>query len=229
MKRLILAIVVVILAIIALIVGFWYLNESNEQATILQQELEAVTQVDLTEEYVNTEIKTTGNYAIVEETIKNYLNEIRQIYVDVSEYYSSEAISEILSAENILQDEEELSKVKEVLESTKEALEEEINKLDNMLEEDTIMEAIEEKGLKEYYNNIYSSVMLNEAVQSNLQYVRDEILELEETASAKLENMDDVIEFLEENKNYWEINDDKIQFTNVIKLTEYYELLNETV
>ena len=34
-------------------------------------------------------------------------------------------------------------------------------------------------------------------------------------------------QFLKENEKYWTIKEDKIQFNNVNKMTEYYGLLNK--
>ena len=36
-----------------------------------------------------------------------------------------------------------------------------------------------------------------------------------------------ILEFLEKNKDAWTIKDDKIQFTNLNRMTEYYNLLNK--
>ena len=36
-------------------------------------------------------------------------------------------------------------------------------------------------------------------------------------------------EFLENNENSWTIKDDKIQFTNLNKMTEYYNLVNQII
>ena len=43
----------------------------------------------------------------------------------------------------------------------------------------------------------------------------------------KINKIDKIKEFLEKNKDSWTISDDKIQFTNLNRMTEYYNLLNK--
>ena len=45
----------------------------------------------------------------------------------------------------------------------------------------------------------------------------------------KLNKMELIKKYLDENNRYWTIKDEKIQFTNINKMTEYYGLLNELV
>ena len=59
-----------------------------------------------------------------------------------------------------------------------------------------ILEAIESKNIKSNYIDVYTNIMQK------------------------------VVNFLKENAKYWSIKDGKLQFTNVNKLGEYYQLLN---
>ena len=43
----------------------------------------------------------------------------------------------------------------------------------------------------------------------------------------KINKIEKIKEFLEKNTESWTIKDDKIQFTNLNKMTEYYNLLNQ--
>ena len=45
--------------------------------------------------------------------------------------------------------------------------------------------------------------------------------------SEKLKETDNISEFLKKNSDAWTIKDDKIQFTNLNRMTEYYNLLNK--
>ena len=229
MKRLIFAILIVIAAIAGLIYGFMYINNSSAQEAILKEELEKVAQIDITEEDIDMNIKTIGKYAVVEETMKNYLNEARSIYKNVENYCNTNSVSTIISVKNIEQDDKKLSSVKLALKDYKENLNKEVKKFEELLYEQNIMGAIREKNLKDYYNDIYKSVMLNETIQDNLDYASGKLKKAKEKSLDKLENVDDVIEFLEKNTKSWEIKDGKIQFTNIQKLTEYYDLLNEAM
>ena len=43
----------------------------------------------------------------------------------------------------------------------------------------------------------------------------------------KVKQIEKINEFLKKNSDSWTIKDDKIQFTNLIRMTEYYNLLNK--
>lgn len=228
-KRLIVAIIIVILLIVALIGGYLYLQNSTKQAKILQEEATQLAQLDITKEDINMQTKTTGKYAIVEETVKNYINDVKNMYNEMNNYCNDEAISQILSAENIQADDEELTVVEQKVNEYASKLEEYRTKAETITDENTIMQKINEKNLSDYYVEIYRSIMLNEAVQANLSSTKTLIEEAQEEAWAKIEGLEEVVEFLVENTRYWDIEDGKIQFTNVNKLTQYYQLLNGTV
>ena len=55
--------------------------------------------------------------------------------------------------------------------------------------------------------------------------VKDEKSKLNE----KVSKIEKIKNFLENNKDAWEIKDDKIQFNNLNRMTEYYGLLNQLV
>jgi len=231
MKKLIVAIIITIMAIVALIAGYIYMSQGNVQANILKEELEEIVKIDITSQDIPSNIKTNRSYGIVEKTVKNYLSNVRDIYLEIEDYCNEEAMSNILSIENIKQDKQELSVVKEELNKYKLNLEQEVNNFENLLEKNTIMEAIEDENVIGYYKNIYENIMFNEALQANLQLAKQEVVSSQEKSQEKLKDMDKVVKFLIDNNNYWDIDEErqKIQFTNVKKLTEWIALFNETI
>lgn len=225
-RKLIIAIIVVVLLIAALIGGYLYLRNSTEQASILQEEATTIAESDLTTDEINMEIKTQGNYAVVEETMKNYLNDVRNTYLEIQRYANNEIVSEVLSAENIQADAIDLTVVEQKADEYASKLEEYQSKIQTIDKESSIMSLIEEKELSDYYIDIYENIMLSDAVKLNLANIKSDAESTLEEAWEKIDALDEVIEFLKDNTRYWDIEDGKIQFTNVNKLTEYYSLLN---
>ena len=45
----------------------------------------------------------------------------------------------------------------------------------------------------------------------------------------KLSKIEKIKVFLEDNESSWTIKEDKIQFTNLTRMTEYYNLLNQLI
>ena len=154
------------------------------------------------------------------------MNDARKIYLDVTQFCNNEQVSQMLSAENIQADPEKLTVVEQKLDEYEKKLDDYLLQTDNISSEISIMEKIDEKNLSNYYKDIYKNVMLNEATQEKLEMVKTAVSSAQEVAEERLDEMRDVIDFLIENKKYWELGDGKIQFTNINKLTEYYQLLN---
>lgn len=227
-KRLIFAIIVVILLIGGVIGGYYYLQNSSSQAAVLQEEMGEVVKLDIINDEIDTKPKAFGNYGKVEESVKQYLVDVKNTYTSMKDFCNEEQIEQVLSAENINGDPVELLVVKQKIDDKKKELKDLINKTENMRDNDQIMEAIKEKNLKDYYLDVYKNIMENEAMQANLKAVEDKTKDEQEEAEQRLEGLEDAAEFLQKNTKYWEVNDGKIQFTNTNKLAEYLEVLNGT-
>ena len=80
---------------------------------------------------------------------------------------------------------------------------------------------------KEYYKDLYKTVMLSDSIKKQCENIEEAINKKEEQINNKLEKIEKIAKYLEENKNFWEIKDDKIQFNNINKMTEYYNLVND--
>ena len=225
-KKLIIAIIVVVLLIAGIVGGYLYLQNGSKQAEILQEEAKKIAETDILKDEIDMQIKAGGQYGKVEETVKNYLNDVRNTYLEVKSYCNDEEISKILSAENIKQDSKELSVVNEKIDNLSQKLEDIKAKTEKIADENNILDAIKEKNLKSNYVDVYKNIMLNETIQAKLTQAKQEIEQEIEQAWKKIENLEQTVNFLKDNAKYWNLNGDKIQFTNVNKLAEYYELLN---
>ena len=91
--------------LVILVVTFGFVIISNlSQKDILQKEIKAVSKKDLLTDNYDVEITTTGDYAYVEEVIKNYYKELSTSVKIINNYLSDEALIKILSVENIKKD-----------------------------------------------------------------------------------------------------------------------------
>lgn len=226
--KLIIAILIVLGLIGGLVGGFWYMQRNTKQATILQEEMTKLAEANFLEDEIDMEIKTFGNYGKVEETVKEYLNNIKTTYNELKNFGGNTDVTSILSAENIEADEKELTVVEQKVNEYKQKLEELLKKVEDISSEVTIVKAIQDKGVKNNYIEVYKNIMLNEAVEANLKNAEEKIDDVKLKAEEKIEGIEKVVEFLKKNEKYWEVKDGKLQFNNVNKLGEYYQLLNGT-
>ena len=69
--------------------------------------------------------------------------------------------------------------------------------------------------------------MLSDAMKEKYNTLEEKIKDEKGKLTEKINKIEKIKEFLEKNTESWTIKDDKIQFTNLNKMTEYYNLLNQ--
>lgn len=165
-------IALVILLIVAVIVigGFLFFNYHKQQLEILAQEMNKITGIEISnsdgnvneDAKIDMEIKSKGNYAVVEQTFKDYLNETLELSQDVYNIYDSEKIEKILSIENMKEDGPDFTKTKDTIAQMKGNSDNYINKFVELCNEQNLLGAIDDKPVNDYYKEIYKNLMVDE-------------------------------------------------------------------
>lgn len=228
-KKLIIGIIIVVILIIGIAVSAISFGKfDKEQVKLLADETNKLLETDIEKDEIDLEIKTKKNYAIVEKSIKEYLLKLKNIYVATQEIENQINPNEIFSAQNI--EEKDFSKVDEIIKDYKEKAEENMDEYKNIIKEENILDNINNKnisGKEEYYVDLYKTVMLSDSMKQKFETLGNQIERQKDGVIEKLNNIEKIKKFLEENDKYWEIKDEKIQFNSVNKITEYYNLLNK--
>lgn len=230
-KKIIIAIVIVLILIIG-IVGITYLFTSfnTKQMKLLTEESNKILKLDISKDDIDFDIKTEKNYAIVEKAIKEYVSELKNIYVEMEEMDTEINPNNIFSAQN-MQD-KDLKEIDEIINDYKEKSQNCISELEEMLTEEKISENINKRdisGRKEYYTGLYNTVMLSDVMKQQYNSLEEKVKDEKSKLNEKLNKIDKIKKFLEENTDSWTIKDEKIQFTNLNRMTEYYSLLNQLI
>ena len=103
MKKKIILIVVILLLIAGGTIAYLYMTDMKQEE-ILIQEVNKISELDLSSDDVDMDIKTKGDYAIVEKAIKDYINEYSNITKATINIMNDEKIEDILSIENYKKD-----------------------------------------------------------------------------------------------------------------------------
>lgn len=230
-KKVIIAIIIVLILIIG-IVGITYVFSSYnaKQMDLLTVESNKILQLDISEDNIDLDIKTEKNYAIVEQSIKEYINKLKNIYVEIEEMNEGINPNNIFSAQN-MQD-QDLTEINEIINEYKEKCQNSVLELEEMLKEEKIIANITEKDIslrKSYYEDLYNTVMLSDVMKKQYSVFEENVKDEKSSLYEKLNKIEKIKDFLEDNKKSWTIKDDKIQFTNLNKMTEYYNLLNKLI
>lgn len=228
-KKIIIAIVIVIILIIGVLGGTYIFSKFNtEQMNLLTEESNKILQLDIVKDDINFDIKTEKNYAVVEKSVKEYIVEMKNIYVEMSEINTGINPNNIFSAQNMK--DKSLKEIDEIIKEYKEKSEEYISNLEEMMTEQKIKENIQNKNIssrKEYYIDLYNTIMLSDAMKEKYKILEETVENEKSKLYEKINKIDKINEFLKKNTNDWIIKDDKIQFTNLNRMTEYYNLINQ--
>lgn len=230
-KKTIIGIIIVTILIIALVVlSYLYNDFNNKQLNILKDETNNLLQANIITEEINSEIKSDKNFAKVEEAIKEYVSELKNIYIKTNNMYSEMSPNDIFSAKNL--ENGDMQKVDEIINEYKEKCKENISEYKELIKEEKILQNIEKKDIKVrkgYYTDLYKTVMLSDSMKKQYESLENAIDKKEEQIYNKLDKLEKIKKYLSENQKYWTIKEDKIQFNNINRMTEYYNLVNEFI
>ena len=216
-----LGIIVTILLLLLIAAIGYFASVDLVQASILRKEIATIAELDITKDEIDMEIKAKGNYAVVEQTIKEYMNKYSVTCKDVMAMLEDEQMAEILSAENYKNDGLDFIKSKEYIATIRKNFNEKITLLIDMTSEETMKLAIEDKGLDENFKELYTELMLGEELREDLQKAKTSLEESSVTINNILDVQDKVINMLIENKDKWEVDDDQIVFSTQTLVDQY--------
>ena len=230
-KKTVVAIVIVILLMAALIAVSYFYNDFNtKQLALLTEEANKILESNLREYSIDFDIKTEKNYAEVEEAVKEYISKLKNIYVEIDEMVSGINPNVIFAAKNV--PDKNLDEIENIINQYKEKCQNLIAEYEELITEEKIVENINNADISvrnEYYINLYSEIMLSETMQNQYMDLEEEIKNEKASLYDKLNKIEKMKVFLEEHKDSWIIKEDKIHFTNVNRMTEYYSLFNQVI
>ena len=228
-KKIIIAIIIVVALIIGLIIGTYTLNSfRTKQTRLLTEESNKILQSDIINDNIDFKIKTEKNYATVEKAIKEYISSLKNIYVEMEEMNEGINPNTIFSVQN-MQD-KDLTEIENIINEYREKSQNCISELEKMLTDEQISENINTKEFskkKDYYIELYNTVMFSDVMKKQYNVLEEKIKDEKSKLSEKVKQIEKISKFLKENSDSWTIKDEKIQFTNLNRMTEYYNLLNK--
>ena len=226
MKKKIIILVVAILFIILLAFTFILFTSVKKDLKIESNLTKEITELNLLIENNDTDnintrlntITTSGDYVLVEKAAKNYLKDKEKLFKEMYEILdNSDNIENLLMADNIKADGKEFTNTISLINNTGSKL----TKLRDEYQSLTSKEKIESyltKRLREddQYNDYYLNELMADMMnnQKNLDAINKYL--------ATVSKLKDIFTFLRENKDNWNLENDKIMF-NSETLYNYYE------
>lgn len=208
----IVAIVVAVVAVVAIVAGI-FINDFAQRA-IIGAEMEKIN----TSGEIDEEIRSSGKYADVEKALKDYVVEYQGVAVSIAKQYENEKLTNILSADNYKNDGPEFKESKKLIEDVKKQGEEAKTKLAEMVTDDYKDKRADEIGLTGKYKDLFKSSIQLENELADVNSTIDNV-------NNYLSKIDDVFNFLTENKSNWEVKNNRVEFKSMSQVTKYNSLI----
>ncbi len=191
----------------------------------LKNEVEYLSKLDVTKDRYNKKTVTRGKYAVVEKSIKKYLDDYHLELQEVLKLINDKELTTILSYDNYSTDGPEFTKSLEYLNTSKETFNKKVDDLINKFGDEEIKNNIYKSTKEEYYVNLYDNLMFSSNMRSNY----NSTIELLKSTKSRMNNVYDtsieVLNFLVLYKDDWVVEDGEIKF----KTQDLYNYYNELI
>lgn len=231
MKKAIIGVIIAIVLVAIVGIGVLVVNDFKQEDILRQEMLEfenltRAENIDLDQiDQRIRELKTTGDYGVLEKAMKDYLADVVNASVSIANILNDERIVNALTPENYAEDGPEFTQTKQFLEQAKSDMEQYKTEVLTLLTNEGAMSYIENKNLDDYYIDLYKEIALSEDTA-----IEESNAELESSLDEAMKILDvetQVINFLSENKDGWEIQGENIVFNSEELQNQYDELVSQ--
>ena len=231
MKKAIIGVVIAIVLVAVVGIGVLVVNDFRQEDILRQEMLEfenltRAENIDLDQiDQRIRELKTTGDYGVLEKAMKDYLADVVNVTVSIADILNDERIINALTPENYTEDGPDFVQTKQFLEEAKGKMEQYKTEVLTLLTNEGAMSYIEDKNLDQYYIDLYKEIALSEDTA-----IEESNAELEaslDEAMSVIDTESQVFNFLAENKTGWEIQGENIVFNSEELQNQYDELVSQ--
>ena len=219
--------VVSFIIIDVLLVGGIFIIRDFTDKNILRNEVNALSEFDFTKDSYNTEIKSKGEYAVVEKAIKKYLDDYAtEVQITLNVLYD-EQLNTMLDIKNIKDDGPLFVNSLEYLNVLRNNFNFNVDLIMNRVTKEEIKKYIYNydgsQDVVDIYNNFLLESCIIDKIEDNQLYLENKRLEI----NGYIDSVYNVMLFLKNNSNFYNIVDDRIMFNNLDVENKYHELLNK--
>lgn len=219
--------VIVFIFIDILLCASLYFIIDATNINLLKKEITSLSKLDISVDKINKDSKTYFKYRIVENTIKDFLNDYSYKINEVYEFVDDDKLIKILSYDNYLNDGPEFKDSKYYLVDSKIKFNNIINELEKILEEDNIKKLIRNKVTNEYYITLYDKMIFSDEFNEQFENNRIFLKELRDKYNNIYDTSLEVLNFLSLYNDSWKLENGEIKFINNDLLNYYNNLISK--
>ena len=199
----------------------------EEQIAILDSEVENINKLMETQTTIDDEtlqIKTSGDYAIVENTIKEHMKEWQDIANECSMLLEGKGLENVLTIEDIKQNDKNFSLSKQKIMNQRERVQTDYQKYEEFFDIEKTWQKIEDKNVSDYYKQLYKSYFQN---NDTLEEQKAKVENQKQKLIEELDILQQMAEFLSNTTNDWRIENNIVTFNTQSNYNQYNDLINK--
>lgn len=224
-KKKIWGVIAVILVVILIAFGVSLYNDFKQE-DILMEEIQHVLDEDLLKTTIDMEIKTKGEYAIVEKTIKEFAKEYSDLGKEIMEIIDDEKLTTLLTIKNYQQDGPNFVSSLRYIDNTRRTFNENFERLVELTNKEYVENLINDKNVTSYYKDLYLEIMLKNTEIEDLEDVVKDLENSKKELDKILDISENTLEFLSKYQAYWDLDNQYIYFDNDVLLNQYNTYIN---
>lgn len=209
-----------------LLIGFLVIRDAYDENK-LKKEMHSLIKLDITKDRYNSKIKSRGNYGIVEESIKTYLDNYAVNLQEVLKLVNDPKFKSLLAVSNYEADGSEFRESKAYIKKKRESFNNDISHLIEACDEDAIKNYIYQSITDPYYVNLYQELMLDEDMTQDFLETKRMLEKTKIDVNKVFDTCIRVFDFLKLHATEWKIEDDQIKFQTIELVNQYNELIKE--
>ena len=218
--------ILVVVAILILVACGGYFGYQKYQEYLLSRETDKIGNLDILNDKVDTKIYTSGDYAIVEKTMKDYISDYGKVSQQVIALVDDDTLKNLLTVERIEQDGKEFNETLTYLNQKKTDIETVMNQMIAMTSDQEIMNAIKKTNVPVSYQNLYRKMMLDSDIAGALKQEQNDLIDTREKTIAFIDDYIKIFEFLKANGSSYMVSNGQILFQNESLYQQYQTLVN---
>ena len=214
-----------LIGLVVLFVGYLSIGYVFQEY-LLKREINTLTKLDISKDDFHRKLVTTGNYRIVENTIKDYLNQYSNNLKNVNQLVSDKEFTNLLSYDHLSKDSEYEDSISYV-EDLKGKFNIYLDQMIKMCSVESIKEPILEENLESYYITLYEELMLDDSISSKLRFNAEYLESYQKETNKRLDTCMELFHYLKDNKNNIQYSDGEIKFKTQDMIHQYNEYISK--
>lgn len=213
---------IAMIAVIVILLGVFCVIQFRQIAT-LQKEVNAIMRLDITQDQVDQKSRVSGSLADAEEVIKAYADAYVTTFQEVTAVLEDETLTGMLSEDNISTDGPDFDASKQWLKENRTAGEQNFTQLVLFGQTETAKQWIEDAKLNGLTAKLCEKYL--KILQEKYIYTEQEFESARQQFCDRLDQKEQVLDFLIENQEAWECADGKLTFATQELANEYNQLV----